>query len=267
MPGNPVRHDPYDILADWLWRDFRQPSIVLHVADPRGLRRDDQALMQIARALPHSAYPGVQFQPVQPGQLQSPETLPEDVQALCFVRQLWHFGPDAVKTWGAPAHLGRCAFGDDMRPADLKPGQIEAKYHSIGLRSGESGDVYWYRTYEDGTTRTDYGLVRRYIVSSRPRPSVVVSVAGCSSLGTLAAAAFAADILVRPDANGNPLPVPPSISHSSFMETLIETNATLAGSKLGWRLNHVNIVDMRVDDFQWNAEAQQWRRIEPSSSA
>jgi hypothetical protein len=247
-----------DGLGGWLWRDFRKTSRVLRVADPERLRRDEDAVIEIARFLPLEYL--TEFTSVDPASGFTPLLADFDaVEALCFVGRLCLYGEDAVKTWCVTKRTPRFLFGMDFRPDGLAQGVLHPQYHSVVLNAGEADPEPLYRTTQTDHSRTDYGVIRRYVVDWGGRCRVVIHIAGCSSLGTLGAAHFAACTLCKHGASGKPLPLPPQVDEQSHLEALVEVTADTRCSELGWRLRKLQLLDLRMDGFVWDEDEYSWQ--------
>ncbi|HBO43039.1 MAG TPA: hypothetical protein DD670_03715 [Planctomycetaceae bacterium] len=257
--GTPVRlaNNPPKVLSDWLWHDFRHPSHVLRVADPGRLRRDEDAVIEIARSLSRAEFPHTEFLCVDSRGFAPEMAQLERVVALCFVGRLSLFGRDAVHSWSG-ARPWHYRFAMESRPKDLKRGELHPQYHSL-VRDGAKNDgEAVYRTEETNSRRIDYGLIRRHVVSSSGRSVVVVQIAGCSSLATRAVAHFAAYTLFFPGLNRKLIPTPPGIHAESHLEALIQVEAKTEGSEFGWSMQELRLLDLRVDNFRWNEDEFRW---------
>jgi hypothetical protein len=251
--------DP-ESLGCWLWSDFKDRSLVLRVADSDRLKRDEDAVIVIARWLPHLQFPLTEFLWVDPGGFAPTAAKLDTVGAICFVGRLCLFGPEAVRWWGAvkPAPCHR--FGMGVRPENLRRGELHRRYHSIVDTLPGSARKKFHRTEDKAGIRRDFGLVQRYFIEWAGKYHPVIHIAGCSSLGTLAAAHFATHVLFSPRPNGELWPLPPNIKKDSRFEALIEATAELEGSELGWRLVNTKILDLRVDNHVWSDEEGIWRQ-------
>jgi hypothetical protein len=248
-------------LGEWFWGEFHGPSSVLRVADPTRLRRDEEAVIAIARWLPCTEFPHTDFPCVDLGGFRPTVWKLDSVGALCFVGRLYLYGAEAVRSWGMEGPVARRRFGMDFPPPGLKRGELHPVYHSIVARDGApSGETPPHRTGDSQGERTDYGLVRRYHVVWAGRTHPVIQIAGCSTLGTLGAAHFATHELYSQRPNGKPWPLPSKIRGDSQLEALIEATAKIKGSELGWKLTNTRVLDLRIDDYIWNEAALAWRR-------
>jgi hypothetical protein len=231
---------------------------VFHLADPERFRRDEEAVIEIARSLSLSEFPRTKFICVEPGEFAGVLADLDEVNAICFVGRLRLYGQEAMEYLGKEAFESRYRFGLDVRPPDLPRGELHPEYHAVVRQATESENETWYQTRDSNGTRTDYGLVQRFVVLWNGRPRVVIHIAGCSSLGTQAAAHYAAYTLLQPELDDKMLPLPPNTNHSSRMEILIRASADIEGSELGWRIRDLKPLDLRVDDFVWSPEENRW---------
>jgi hypothetical protein len=147
----------------------------------------------------------------------------------------------------------------ENRPKGLPRGELHPEYHSV-VRTGNGPDGgQRYVTSERDGKRTDYGLIRRYVSTWSGQSRVIVHIAGCSSLGTQAAAHFAAYMLFRPGANRRPIPVPPGTKADSHLEALVRVTAPIKGSEFGWKLGPCEVLDLCVDDWAWSEPQYRWQ--------
>jgi hypothetical protein len=87
---------------------------------------------------------------------------------------------------------------------------------------------------------------------------VVVNVAGASSLGTMAAARWAAYDLFRPtDTDRPPIEVPQCITPHSRMEALLCARAKVTTG--AWEHPEIKLRKLIVDGVCWSPRAQAWR--------
>ena len=243
-------------LADWLWQPFREPSVVFGVSDPRYRRRDEGALIMLARHLSHPDFPQVQFHPAL---LRNPRWSPVLAQhfhaGVCFVGRLGLYGPEALRLWGNPS------LRFDFRTHDLskrsrRPGQLDPYFHCIYERTS-SGARKYYRTIDQNGRRTDYGLVQRYAIQYEGQLIVVVLCAGSTTVGTLAAAQWAARNLPRPLHSSDLILSPDGLTPSTTMEALLEVTADLDTHE--WVLTGVKLKRLFVGDSEWDEDVRHWR--------
>ncbi len=244
-------------LGEWLWSPLHQQSLVLQVADRHRLRRDEDAAIELARHLGRSGFPRTHFGRVIGGFAPVMADL-EGTAAICFVGRLSLYGERAVVIWDLPDAKPRYRFGGGFSSERLAKGLLDPEYHAFVQDDERTGET-WIRAEDANGVRTDYGLVRRYMVSWNGQWFVVIQVAGCSSLGTLAAACFAANTLFQPGRNGGLVPVPPGIKCESRLEAFVRAKADLADSEIGWKIRDCELLEMRVDDYVWDAAAFRWR--------
>ncbi len=246
-------------LADWLWDPFRRSAIAAGVSDP-GLRRDADALIVLARCLSHEKYKRTEF-------LQFPSADPQwskilcqkRLAGICLVGRLGLFGEEAVSRLSMPD--ARFSFLIHQRPKDTVPGQLHRDYYCLRENLGD-GTPRYYRTKDEHGTRTDFGLVQRYVVFDGIGHVVVVVCAGGSSLGTYGAVQWAADRLFLPThPYSKPIPTPPHLGPNSRLEALLDVRADLGHSP--WPLSHLELRSLYVDQFIWSTDLRQWRSDAP----
>ena len=245
-------------LGGWMWNDFHDQSRVMRVSDPERLRRDEEAVITIARSLSHAEFPDTKFRCIDPDNFAPPLRSVGRRACHLFRGRLCLYGKEAVENWAEKTGASRYHFGLQYRPSNLGRGKLDPNYHSI-LCEGR-GEPF--RTSEQDGKRTDYGIVRRYVVTRNGQQIVVVHIAGCSSLGTQAAAEFAAHTMFCLDMEGGLLPIPEDIDVNSYMEALIEVTADIDRAEFGWNMRDLELLHLRVGDFVWDGEAKQWNRKE-----
>lgn len=253
LPGLP---EP-EFLSQWLWQLFRQPSAVLAVTATKYRRRDEGALCFLGRRLSFVEYPRTEFPQIS---LEKPELAPvlfsKGYRAFCVVGRLGLFGREALERLGD----GDLRFGFDApcRPKGLPPGELDPDYHCV-FEKLDNGDRKSHPTVEANDIRTDYAVVQRYEVGLGAQRSAVVIVAGASSLGTMAAARWAAYDLFQPtDATGGgPIKVPNGITPQSRMEALLRVRAKVTTS--AWENLEIRLLKLSVDGAYWCAKEREWR--------
>jgi hypothetical protein len=255
-PQDRVSTENVKLLGDWLWEPFRQPSVILGVTATDYRRRDEGALLWLGRRLSFTGYPQTEFPQVSVDNPDLDHLLFEHrYKALCLVGRLGLFGQPAVQRLGTD----RLQFGFDVhhRPAKLAAGQLDDEYHRIFERVQNSRDRH-YRTGEKDGIRTDYAVVQRYRVELGTCHVVVVIIAGASSLGTLAAAQWAAYDLFRPtDAmDERPIEVPPRITQNSQLEALLCARART--TTRAWEHPQIELRKLYVDDASWSLADREW---------
>jgi hypothetical protein len=258
-PGPAHESDAPKCFGKWFWKEFHYPSRVYRIADPGRKRRDEEATICMARLLSHRDYPKTLFRCEEPDHFAPQDADFKDVAAVAFLGRLGLYGPEALKSWQDDRHRWRYSLREQSRPADLPRGEVDPRYHSVTVAPRGGTPQPPYVTEQDDRTRTDYGLIRRYVISWNGRSRVVIQIAGCSSLGTLAAAEFASRILLSPEWDGRLIPLPPAIHDKSRVEALVRVTAGLQGSASGWTLGDLSILDLRVDNHVWDEEAYAWR--------
>ena len=221
LPAPPAPR-PANLLADWLWAPFQAQSIVFSTTEPKPYRRDERAEFCVARRLGYQT----KFERVLLGGSEWQESLSETpYQAACFIGRFGLYGDVAPRR--LVNKQARLEFPEQFRPSNLQPNEIDdGLYHCIFERVG-SNQVDKYRTKVDGGTRTDYALVQRYRRTLNDLKTIVVNLAGCTSLGTYAAAYWAAEKLFQPiNSTGKCLEVPHGIREDCVFEALLKVTAS-----------------------------------------
>jgi hypothetical protein len=256
---------PWDSLGNWLWDPFKDPSLVFRVLDPRSRRRDEDAVILLARHLSRREFPHTEFLRIPLDKPLWGEVLENrPCQALCIVGRLGLFGDHAVQFWSKKDT--RFRFISEHRPDGLPWGKVDPRFHCICERisaSGEEGYSPAYPTTEQNGQRTDYGLVQRYEVLYKTKKVCVVVCAGASSLGTFAAVQWAADQSVGRHLNEALIPLPERVRADSTLEALLEVTADLSPSANSWQPLHLRLVKLCVDGSVWSEEERDWRRRSP----
>jgi hypothetical protein len=92
---------------------------------------------------------------------------------------------------------------------------------------------------------------------------VVIVCAGASPLGTLTAVQWAAHTLLRPGLEGDPIPVPPKVTHESRLEALLEARGEIACYPHVWRPDRWDVKALYVDRWVWSDRDRAWYPIPP----
>ncbi len=246
-------------LGEWLWGPFRRDSQVLRVVDPQQRKRDEDAVIVLARHLALREFPRTRFERVHPGAADW-DLVRATCGAVCVVGRLGLYGEHALTHW-KKTDL-RFNFVSDFRPPDLKPGQLDGeRYHCIRERIGsEPANARRYPTEDREGERIDHGLVQRYVVTYRAYSLVVLHCAGGSSLGTLGAVQWAAGD-IRPegqDAEKDRIPPAPGLGPSSRLEALVRVTAQQTPYPASWRGARAELVSLYADDHVWSAREGRW---------
>jgi hypothetical protein len=233
--------------------------VVLGVTATDYRRRDEGALLWLGRRLSFTGYPRTEFPQVS---VENPDLdrllFEQRNKAFCVVGRLGLFGEKAVQRLGT----GDLHFGFDLqrRPKDLAADKLDAKYHAIFERTGNSGRRF-HRTEEQDGVRTDFAVVQRYQVELGTCHVVVVIIAGASSLGTFAAAQWAAYDLFRPThaLDGTLIEAPTRITANSRLEALLCARARITGC--AWEHAEIELRQLNVDDAVWSSTDGDWRTL------
>ncbi len=246
-------------LGEWLWWPFLDPSMVFSTTESGPFRRDESAEVCVARRLGYD-HP-TRFAQVLLNKSEWQELLSENsTHVACFIGRFGLYGPQAPDQLALPK--GRLEFPLQFRPKHLKPNEIDELYHCIVERLGSNaGDKH--QTIDKDGIRTDYAVVQRYPHQRNGRQLIVVNLAGCTSLGTFAAASWAADKLLQTvDSTGNRLEVPLGIRQSSILEVLLKVTAADKG--LRWRIQEIEVLRLFLDNSCWSPETLAWEEVKIS---
>ncbi len=247
------------LLADWLWEPFKKPSAVFGLLDPNH-PRDDEAKILLARSMGFQEYPKTEIHLVHLGDSKLGELLcAQHCQAVCLIGRLSLYGDEALSRWSNPEP--RFRFPPGPRPEDLEGGMLSDHYHYI---SDLNYPPRKYATKQADGCRTDYGLVQRYTINAGTHDVVVVTCAGASSLGTLAATRWAAVDLRHPiRVGGHPMPAPASANDDSHLEVLLEVTAEGTACTWAWKPNQVKLLGVYLDQMYWSADKRDWQAKPP----
>ena len=257
--GNTRRASADQLLGDWVWRPFRRTSAVFGVTAMDFRRRDECALQWLGRRLSFNDYPATSFPQVSLHACNFLELLFQGTfQAICLVGRPGLFGGGALKRF-RDGEL-RFGFAKDRRPPELPVGAIDPEYHCI-LERQSPDNVLRHATVDQGDYRTDYAVVQRYPVVFRNGQILVVIVAGGSTLGTLAAARWAAYDLfqVADPARGLPIELPSGARLDSRMEALLRVRAKITTQT--WDALQVDLHSLYFDKQCWSK--LKWTELGP----
>ncbi|MBI3469180.1 MAG: hypothetical protein HY000_39760 [Planctomycetes bacterium] len=249
-------------LGVWVWDSFRRPSAVLGLSDPNYRRRDEDALIVLARRLSEAQYPEVDFHKVPLDDPQMAQILAERAyENICIVGRLGLFGKEALTRWRN--REARFDFPVQERPPMRKPGELDPDYHCVAEQTGRTQRRKPYKTKDDSGKRTDYGLVQRYTIFDGERHVVVVCCAGSTALGTLGAVRWAARSLMRPiHPNGDLITAPSGVSPDSHLEALLEVTAEITAHR--W-VPRIELLKLFVDRAQWSKSDRRWHTEPPGT--
>jgi len=259
--GEEERPEKPMLLGNWTWRPMQQPSVVLALSAADHRRRDEHAVIYVARRLAYDGFPQTAFRQFCPDSFDLGALLVEDYQALCILGRLSIYGRETAARL-AGEHM-RFGFDDAPRPPGLAQGKLDPDgYHRIWEQGPDR--LIYHSAKDFGEERIDYGLVQRYPVFLGMRHVVVINCAGASSLGTLAAAQWAAESLFRSDGalEHGPIETPPHTGPDSRMEALLEVRARL--TETPWEQPDITLKKLYVDRCEWSSTAHQWRTKPPS---
>jgi hypothetical protein len=252
-PGPSPR--PLQFLYQWLWDPFHENSAMFGTASDVYLR-DGMALVALARRLGWDEFPRAEIVLVPVGQPRWEEVLHQQgFQAIFLVGRLGLFGDEAVRSWDFLD--SRFFFPKQQRSPGSAPDAFDPEYYCIRERL-EDGRIESYPVHDAAKDmRTDFALIQRYPVVYLGVQIVVVLCAGCTSLGTLAAAQWAASHLTRnTHPQGTPIPCPAGLAADSRMEALLEVTADLNHPL--WIPSRVELRRLMVDRATWNPQLRAW---------
>ena len=244
-------------LPRWLWNPFSRPSVLLGLSDSNYRRRDDGAVLQLARHLSKRDFAKTTLHPIT---MQDPQWVPilahNHPEVICLVGRLGLYGGQAIRRWGCDKL--RFYFPKNTPPKSRQPGgKLDWRYHCINEDCGGAKPEQ-HHTKQKGRDRTDYGLIQRYTVTDEGRDVVVVTCAGASWVGTLAAAQWAAEILPY-GATEKLIPVPRDIRPNSRLEALVKV--TTDPGVHTWALTGIDLCRLIVDDWEWSQSDSAWRTL------
>ncbi|MBC8875231.1 MAG: hypothetical protein H8E44_37895 [Planctomycetes bacterium] len=239
-------------LADWFWRPFHNPSLVISAFDPEYRRRDEIAVTDLARHLPKKDFPNAEFRVIPLGYADWGDVLKtdRDIGAVCIIGRLGMFGLEAVREWDT--NKTRLRFPTHDRPQDLCIGELNPDFHRIEETHGPAGNGVAHIAHEDDRERTDFGLIQRYSVWFDTRPTTVVLCAGCSGLGTFGAVQWMIELMK------SPIELPKEVSDDACFEALIEVKADVAPFPRHWQPKPKRLLNLYLGDHQWSQDTQEW---------
>jgi hypothetical protein len=115
----------------------------------------------------------------------------------------------------------------------------------------------------EGNVLTDYGLIQRYVVVINGHSIVVVVCAGCTFVGTYAAAHWAASDVFKEHGENGLIPRPDKGEWNSPLETLVKVTARLDPERVARPKIRVEPIDVRCDGLAWHMDSFAWERSSP----
>jgi hypothetical protein len=260
---------PEMLLGDWLFHPFKAESAVFCAADPDFHRRDEYAVIEIARRLSRDDFPRTDVRYFDTSQEEAQSALTKPLYKAIwvmgrpgllgdpFLRQIRYDKRPMVDKRGKPARFG---FDAHRRSEDSQRSAIDARYNYIVEWHGD-GTHSHHPTTEGASVREDFGLVQRYPVDVGGRRLTAVICAGASSLGTLAAAIWASEMLFRIPSTTGPddmtaIPKKKRFGPASRMEALV--HATANRRLPNWQAPTIELVKLFVDDVEWSPARARW---------
>jgi hypothetical protein len=247
-------------LEEWLWNDFHKPSAIFRSSERGYHRRDSDAVEILARRLGIKEFPLVNFHPLplhKDGWRQL--TTERAYKTIGLVGRLGLFG-DRAETdlqWTD----ARFRFLRQTPPPSYEAGEELRQYYC--LQEFEGGRVvHQYDTQDREGYRVDYGIIQKYPVFLGTHWITVVLCCGSSSLGTVAAAQWAAiDLAIPQDPiTQAPITLPKTITSNSRLEALLRTRG--ASQTDIWRPSTIELLGLYVDHDQWSPSDLQWRDVQ-----
>jgi len=255
---------PQDSLGRWIWLVFLEPSIIAQLTDTRS--RDERAVRLIARVLDLFTFPKVMFQDVELGSFSLPVLGTASVDAVCFVGRhcLFFDGPATLADWEWKEARYRFARLDPRQSPSVP--WPDPRLHRINEFVGP-GIIVPHSAQLEGDQLTDYGLIQRYVAVVNGHPIVVVVCAGCTFVGTYAAAYWAASYLFEKHGAKGLIPHPDRLAWDSSLETVVKVTAQLDPKRVRPPQVRVEPVDVRCDGWAWCLDSFQWERPSPKHAA
>lgn len=247
-------------LDDWLWNDFHKPSAIFRASERGYHRRDADAVELLARRLGIKEFPRVDFHPL-PLHKDGWRKLTTEraYKTIGLVGRLGLFGDRAQTDLQCPN--ARFRFLRQTPPRSYEAGEELQQYYC--LQEFEGGRVVkQYDTQDRNGYRIDYGIIQRYTVFLGTHYVTVLLCCGSSSLGTVAAAQWAAIDLAIPQEplEQGPITLPRSITTTSRLEALLRTTGESQTDI--WRPSTIELLGLYVDHYQWSPTDLQWRDVQ-----
>ena len=238
-------------LARWFWSPVKLPTAVFRAIEV-DRRRDEDAVIELARSLPHRDFRNTVFLsvPLEDPRWQERLDFPK---SCCFVGRLEIFGDEAIREFGSDAL--RFYFPRKDRPPRLKPGALDPKrYHRIHQRRNDRDVGRPLLSAEEGGRRTDYALVQRYYQPQKQR--TVVLFAGSSTLGTLGAVIWAVSL------QDQQIPLPKNgLREHDRLEALIEVSAPVVEHPWQWQPETPRLLRLIAGNrLEWYESRREWGR-------
>ena len=131
-----------------------------------------------------------------------------------------------------------------------------------GRSAGPDGRSRGFCTEEHNNTRTDYGLVQRYVRRVNNHDYFVLRCAGASAPGSLGAAKWITDLFTPNRVTGS-IPLPERINDRSRLEALVKVTATSRTGNPPWIVENTELVELYVDHQEWYEMDSCWGEITP----
>jgi hypothetical protein len=264
------------LLGEWLFEPFLQKSAVISVFDAKMSRRDEPAEVYLGRRLSFDRHRATEFIHFSATEPRAHLVLPnQSFKAICVIGRPGLFGEPwflPLMRYPSPAEGGEngaaeaLRFGFDVhrRSPDVPHNQLDPAYHHLVERRGD-GSIELLPTDDDGHSRRDYGLVQRYAVELGGQPTVIVVIAGASSLGTLGAARWASLTLFPnpddPESDAAAIPMPETKRAPVRLEALVRVTAD--STQGAWESPNIELLNLSIDAETWSPADRRWLPTAP----
>jgi len=262
-------------LGQWLFEPFLQKSAVISVYDAEKFRRDEPAEVYLGRRLAFDWNRATEFIHFSASSPRAHLLLPnQSFKAVCVVGRPGLFG----EQWFLPlirypsipggdqgaSEALRFGFDVHRRSPDVPHNQIDPAYHHLVERKGDES-IELRHTEDDGHSRRDYGLVQRYSVEIGGQSTVIVVIAGASSLGTLGAARWATQTIFPnlddSESDATAIPMPDLKRLGARLEALVQVNAD--STQGAWESPNVELLNLSIDAESWSPADRRWLPTAP----
>ncbi len=265
------------LLGEWLFDPFLQKSAVISVFDAKMSRRDEPAEVYLGRRLSFDRNRATEFIHFSATVPRAHLVLPnQSFKAICVIGRPGLFGEQwflPLIRYPSPADGGepgasealRFGFHVHHRSPEVPHNEIDPDYHRLVERKGDES-VEPLPTQDDRRSRRDYGLVQRYSVELGGQSTVIVVIAGASSLGTLGAARWASHTLFPnpddPESDAAAIPMPESKRTPGRLEALVRVTAD--STQGAWESPNVELLNLSVEAETWSPADRRWLPSAPN---
>jgi len=243
-------------VANWFWEPLHRRSAIFRGIDATR-RRDEDAVIELARAFPRRDYPSTVFMRIPLSRPDWESRMDFEPKAVCLVGRLGIYGAQAVSAFESSST--RFYFPNQERPDNLEPGDLDPQFHRIQQRNARNQALPAFITRQDEATRrrTDYALVQRYYDDVRGR--FVIILAGSSGLGTLGAVDWSTHL------EGLKFPMPEvGLKEKDMFEALIEVDAEPTEFPWHWHTRATRAIRVLAgNNLEWYPEEGEWGTRRP----